>query len=159
MAGFSLGIEGRTALVCGASKGLGRACAEALVQAGVNVTICARTQAPLQAAAAEVGALGDGRVAAVAADVTTEAGRTALLAACPDPDILVTNAPARRRAFEDRARRVGPRSANMIAPAADPRRGGRDAWRRFGRIVLYHLQRSEGRRSPMLGLSMARGPG
>ena len=56
------------------------------------MTICARTAAPLQAAAAEITALGAARVTAVAADVTTEAGRAALAAACPDPDILVTNA-------------------------------------------------------------------
>ncbi|HEY0436423.1 MAG TPA: SDR family NAD(P)-dependent oxidoreductase, partial [Phenylobacterium sp.] len=51
---YSLGIDGRHALVCGASKGLGRACAEALADAGAALTICARTEGPLRAAAAEI---------------------------------------------------------------------------------------------------------
>jgi 3-oxoacyl-[acyl-carrier protein] reductase len=156
VAGFSLGIEGRTALVCGASKGLGRACAEALVQAGVNLTICARTEAPLQAAAAKIGGLGAGRVTALAADVTTEAGRAALLKACPDPDILVTNAagppPGR---FEDwgEAEWQAAVSANMIAPLLLIR-GVVDGMRRrgFGRIVNITSSAVKAP-LPMLGLS------
>jgi 3-oxoacyl-[acyl-carrier protein] reductase len=148
--GFSLGVEGRTALVCGASKGLGRACAEALVQAGVTVTICARTEAPLQAAGAEIGAT------AIAADVTTEAGRAALLAACPDPDILVTNAagppPGR---FEDwgEAEWQAAVSANMIAPLLliGAVVGGMRA-RGWGRIVNITSSAVKAP-LPMLGLS------
>jgi 3-oxoacyl-[acyl-carrier protein] reductase len=156
VAGFSLGIEGRAALVCGASKGLGRACAEALVQAGADVTLCARTDAPLQAAAGEIAALGGGRVTAVAADVTTEAGRALLLKACPDPDILVTNAagppPGR---FEDwgEAEWQAAISANMIAPLLLIRAlvGGMRA-RGWGRIVNITSAAVKAP-LPMLGLS------
>jgi 3-oxoacyl-[acyl-carrier protein] reductase len=153
---FSLGIDGRKALVCGASKGLGRACAEALVQAGVDVTICARTEAPLQAAAAELAALGGGQLQAVTADVTTEAGRAVLLKACPDPDILVTNAagppPGR---FEDwgEAEWQAALNANMVAPLQLIRGvvGGMRA-RRFGRIVNITSAAVKAP-LPMLGLS------
>lgn len=88
---MDLGISGRTAIVCAASKGLGRGCAEALAQAGVNLVINARTAGPLEETAAALRAHGV-TVTTVAADVTTDDGRAALLAACPDPDILVNNA-------------------------------------------------------------------
>ncbi len=78
---MDLGINGRWALVCSASKGLGLGCARALVREGVNVVIVARGEAALKVAADELRALpGAGEVRAVAADVTTEAGRTAALA-------------------------------------------------------------------------------
>ena len=91
---MDLGIRGKKALVCGASKGLGRGCAEALVKEGVNVTIVARTAADLEATAQELRAMAENgaTVQAVACDITTEAGRAQALAACPDPDILITNA-------------------------------------------------------------------
>jgi 3-oxoacyl-[acyl-carrier protein] reductase len=116
---MDLGIAGRRAIVCGSSKGLGLACATALAEAGVDVVLNARSARPL-AQAVEVLAAKIGRpVASVAADVTTEAGRTALLAACPDPDILVTNAggPAPGN-FEDwgEAEWHDAVQANMIAP-------------------------------------------
>ncbi len=88
---MDLGIAGKRGLVCAASKGLGRACAMSLAREGVDVTIVARTEGPLQAAADEIAATGV-TVTAVAADITTEAGRAAALEACPDPDILVNNA-------------------------------------------------------------------
>ena len=89
---MDLGIQGRTALVCGASAGLGKAIARALVVERVNVTLVARTQATLEAAQAELSELGAGTVGIVAADVTTEEGREAALQACANPDILVNNA-------------------------------------------------------------------
>ena len=89
---MDLGIKGRTALVCGASKGLGRACAQALAEAGVNVVIVARTADALNAAADEIRAATGVNVIAVACDITTPEGRAQALAACPQPDILVTNA-------------------------------------------------------------------
>ncbi|MCI3205293.1 MULTISPECIES: SDR family oxidoreductase [Pandoraea] len=89
---MDLGIKGRTALVCGASKGLGRACAQALADAGVNVVIVARTADALNAAASEIRAATGVTVTAVACDITTPEGRAQALAACPQPDILVTNA-------------------------------------------------------------------
>ena len=89
---MDLGITGKRAIVCGASKGLGRACAESLAREGVDVTICARSESTLEQTAAALGALGGGYVTAVACDIATQAGRAAVLAACPDPDILINNA-------------------------------------------------------------------
>jgi len=89
---MDLGIKGKKAIVCAASKGLGKACATSLLRDGVDVTICARTPEPLDAAADELRGLGGGTVTAVACDITSEAGRAMVLEACPNPDILVNNA-------------------------------------------------------------------
>lgn len=89
---MDLGLAGRQALVCAASKGLGRGCAQALAHEGANVTILARTEADIERAAAEIGAAAGRPVAWLACDITTPEGRAAALAACPAPDILVTNA-------------------------------------------------------------------
>jgi len=89
---MDLGIAGKTALVCAASKGLGRGCALALAQEGVNVVITARGAEALEATAAEIRRLGKGSVKTVVGDIATPAGRTQALAACPSPDILVNNA-------------------------------------------------------------------
>jgi 3-oxoacyl-[acyl-carrier protein] reductase len=91
---MDFGIRGRKALVSGASRGLGKACALALAQEGVDVTIVARTRDVLERAADEIRRLGVS-VTAVAADITTPQGRAAALAACPAPDILVNNAEGR----------------------------------------------------------------
>jgi 3-oxoacyl-[acyl-carrier protein] reductase len=88
---LELGIRGKRAIVCAASKGLGRGCAEALAAEGVDLVINARGAEALEATAAALRKHGV-KVTAVAADVTTDAGRAAVLAALPDPDILVTNA-------------------------------------------------------------------
>src|SRR5258708_29986420 len=88
---LDLGIAGRRAIVCAASKGLGRACAMALAHAGVAVTITARTAETLEQTAAEIRTATGAEVTAVAGDITTEAGRAATLAACPEPDILGNN--------------------------------------------------------------------
>jgi len=137
---MDLGINGRWALVCGASKGLGLGCARALVREGVNVVIVARGETALQQAAKELRALsGAAEVRAVSADVTTEAGRTAALAACPQVDILVNNAggppPGDFRTFE-RDDWIAALDANMLAPIALIRAtvDGMIA-RGFGRIV------------------------
>ena len=105
---MDLGLAGKWALVCAASKGLGKGCAAALVREGVNVVITARGAEALQSTAAELRALGGGEVRAVAGDITTAEGRAAALAACPQVDILVNNA-------------GGP-------PPGDFRDWGRDAW-------------------------------
>jgi 3-oxoacyl-[acyl-carrier protein] reductase len=91
---MDLGLQGRKALVCGASKGLGRGCAEALAMEGVHVTIVARNAQALEATAEEIRkkAAAGATVTAVACDITTPEGRAKALAACPQPDILVTNA-------------------------------------------------------------------
>src|SRR2546425_13113189 len=89
---MDLGIRGRNAIVCASSRGLGKACAMSLAREGVNITMMARTKDVLEAAAKEIRDATGVRVTAVAGDVTTEAGRAALLAACPAPDILVNNA-------------------------------------------------------------------
>ena len=89
---MDLGIAGKTAIVCGASKGLGKGCAAALAKNGVNLVINARNREALDATADEIRKSTGVKVSTVAVDVTTEAGRAAVLAACPTPDILVTNA-------------------------------------------------------------------
>jgi 3-oxoacyl-[acyl-carrier protein] reductase len=90
---MDLGIKGKWALVCAASKGLGRGCAQALAGEGVNVVITARGAEALQATAAALRASNPAvEVRAVAGDITTPEGRAAALAACPQVDILVNNA-------------------------------------------------------------------
>jgi 3-oxoacyl-[acyl-carrier protein] reductase len=136
---MDLGIEGRHAIVCGASKGLGRSCAEALAREGVGVWIAARSPEPLETAAREIATASGGTLAWVAADVTTEAGRRAILEACPRPDILVNNAggppPGDFRSWsrEDWIRAL---DANMLS-AIELIRATIDPMieRRFGRIV------------------------
>ena len=91
---MDFGIRGRKALLSGASRGLGKACALALAQEDVDVTIVARTRDVLERTADEIRRLGVS-VTAVAADITTPQGRAAALAACPAPDILVNNAEGR----------------------------------------------------------------
>ena len=117
---MDLGIQGKWALVCAASKGLGKGCATALVREGVNVVITARGDAALQATATELRALnGAVQVHAVAGDITTAAGRAAALAACPQVDILVNNAggppPGDFRAW-DREVWLKALDANMLGP-------------------------------------------
>lgn len=89
---MDLGIAGKKALVCAASKGLGKGCAQALVAEGVHVTVLARGAAALEETAAALRGLGGGTVTTVACDITTPEGRQAALAACPQPDILINNA-------------------------------------------------------------------
>jgi 3-oxoacyl-[acyl-carrier protein] reductase len=91
MPGLDLGLEGRTALVCGSSAGLGRACAQALAAAGASVVLNGRQEGPLREAAKVIGDT-HAEVRFVVGDVTTAEGRKSILAACPSPDILVNNA-------------------------------------------------------------------
>ncbi|MGE0847464.1 MAG: SDR family oxidoreductase [Flavobacteriaceae bacterium] len=116
---MDLGIKGRKAIVCAASKGLGRGCAEHLAAAGVDLVINARSAGPLEAAAKAIAERHGVGVTAVAADVTTEEGRGALLEACPDPDILINNAggppPGDFRDW-DEADWIAAVRANMLAP-------------------------------------------
>lgn len=89
---MDLGITGRKAIVCAASKGLGKACALSLAKNGVDLVINARTAGELETTAAEIRAATGRSVTAVAADIATAEGRAKLLAACPSPDILINNA-------------------------------------------------------------------
>ena len=89
---MDLGISGRRAIVCGASAGLGRGVATSLAREGVILTLAARGEDRLTLAVAEIAAETGATVTGIACDVTTEAGREALLAAEPAPDILVNNA-------------------------------------------------------------------
>ncbi len=118
---MDLGIAGRWALVCAASKGLGRGCAHALVQEGVSVVITARTADVLEqtAQALRVQARQGAVVVAVPGDITTPAGRAAALSACPQVDILVNNAggppPGDFRDWE-REQWIAALDANMLTP-------------------------------------------
>lgn len=118
---MDLGINGKSALVCGASKGLGRGCAEALAKEGVHVTMVARTASVLEATAAEIRQLvGEGVIiTTVACDITTAEGRALALAACPQPDIVVTNAggppPGDFRDWQ-REHWIAALDANMLTP-------------------------------------------
>lgn len=138
---MELGIEGRLALVCAASKGLGRACALQLAREGVALVITARGADALEATASAIRTETGVKVTTVVGDITTDAGRAAALAACPaaGPDILVNNAGGpppgdfREWSREDWIRAL---DANMLAPifliraVVDGMRA-----RRFGRIV------------------------
>jgi len=89
---MDMGIKGKQALVCAASKGLGKGCAMALANEGVNLVITARGKEALEATAAEIRKATGAKVTAVAGDIATPEGRAAALAACPQVDILVNNA-------------------------------------------------------------------
>ncbi len=89
---MDLGIRGRKALLSGASRGLGKACAMALAQEGVDVTIFARTASTLEVTCAEIREATGVTVTAVVGDITTAKGRDDALKACPEPDILLNNA-------------------------------------------------------------------
>lgn len=136
---MDLGIAGRGALVCGASKGLGRACALSLAREGVQVTIVARGSEALEAAAKDIREETGAEVTVVAGDITTPEGRAAALAAITDPDILVTNAggppPGDFREW-DRDDWIKALDANMLTPI-ELIKATVDGMisRRFGRIV------------------------
>jgi 3-oxoacyl-[acyl-carrier protein] reductase len=136
---MDLGIRGKTALVCAASKGLGKGCALSLAREGVNLVITARGKEALEATAEEIRKRYGVTVTAVAGDITTEEGRHAALKACAAPDILVNNAggppPGDFRNWEREAW-IKALDANMITPilliraVVDPMIA-----KKFGRIV------------------------
>jgi 3-oxoacyl-[acyl-carrier protein] reductase len=88
---MDLGIAGRRAIVCASSRGLGRACAAALAEAGCDVVINGRTRDTVDATVDDVRNATGARVTGVVADVSDVAGQAALFSACPDPDILINN--------------------------------------------------------------------
>ena len=136
---MDLGIKGRKAIVCASSRGLGKACAKALAEAGCTVVINGRDEAALQATATEIARLTGAEVIPVKADVGTEEGRAALLAACPAPDILVNNnagPPPKDFRQLSQADMVAGLNANMLTPVALIQKviDGM-VERRFGRII------------------------
>ncbi len=155
---MDLGIRGRTALVCASSQGLGRGCAEALAAAGARIVLNGRDEARLHATAAEIEAATGAEIVPVAADVGTEAGRAALLAAAVEVDILVNNnggpPPADfRTLYHDRL--IAGIEANMLTPIALVQAviDGMVA-RRFGRIVNIT---SGSVKMPIAGLDLSSG--
>ena len=162
---MDLKIAGRRAIVCAASKGLGRACAMALAENGVALVVNARGRDTLEATADEIRQRFAMPVTAVAADITKPEGRAEVLAACPDPDILVNNAggppPGDFRTWDEAAWLAAVR-ANMLTPIELIRVvvDGMGA-RGFGRIVnitssavkapIAELGLSNGARSGLTG--------
>ena len=136
---MDMGIRGKTALVCAASKGLGRACAMALAAEGANVIITARGEEALEATAAAIRSATGVTVTAVVGDITTPEGRAQALAAAPQIDILVNNAggpaPGDFRDW-DRDIWIKALDANMLTPIELIKAtvDGMIA-RKFGRIV------------------------
>jgi len=136
---MDLGIAGKKALVCAASKGLGKGCALALAQDGAELLILARGKEALEATAAEIRARTGAKVATLACDITTPEGRVAALRACPQPDILINNAggppPGDFREW-DREAWIKALDANMLTPIELIRQTVDGMiQRRFGRIV------------------------
>jgi len=136
---MDLGIAGRKAIVCASSRGLGKACARALAEAGCEVVINGRDAKTLNATATELANITGAKIIAVVADVSTAEGQKALFAACPQPDILVNNnaGPAPGQLADwDHSAWLAALEANMLAPILLMRAflpGMRQ--RKFGRIV------------------------
>lgn len=155
---MDMGISGRKALVCGASAGLGLACAQALAAEGVELVIVARTEGPLREAATALGAQARAPVRWIAADVTTEAGRARIFAAHPSFDIVITNAggppPGDFRQW-NRDTWLAALDANMLAPIAIIRQLVDGMMERgFGRIVNIT---SSAVKAPVDGLGLSTG--
>ncbi|WP_299962372.1 SDR family oxidoreductase [uncultured Roseobacter sp.] len=118
---MDLGIKGKRALVCASSKGLGLGCAEALAEAGCHLVMNARGSGALESAAETIRTTHGISVETVTADVTSEGGRGALLAAAGDVDILITNAggpPPGVWKDWDRDDFIAALDANMLTPVA-----------------------------------------
>src|ERR1700716_1916539 len=155
---MDLGITGRKAIICPGSRGLGRACAFALAQAGCEVVINGRDTKALETTAAELRRATSARVTAVAADVATAEGQAALLNASPEPDILVNNnagPPFRDFRQLTRAQMIDGVIANMVVAVElaqkviDPM-----VSRKFGRIVNIT---SGSVKMPLAGLDLSSG--
>ena len=166
---MNLGIEGRNAIVCGSSQGLGLACAEALAREGVNVILNGRDAAKLEKAATALRASAKGAVSTIAADIATAEGRECLVAAAPACDILINNngGPKPGNFAEiDHTTWMRVIEANMVAPIMLTRAvltGMKE--RKFGRIVNItsamvttprpHMAPSAGARAGLTGAMKA----
>ncbi|HMJ43212.1 MAG TPA: SDR family oxidoreductase [Pseudolabrys sp.] len=155
---MDLGIAGRKAIVCASSRGLGKACARALAEAGCEVVINGRDAKTLNTAAGELASLTGAKIIPVVADVATPEGQKALFAACPQPDILVNNnAGPPLKDFRELSRQqmLDGVTANMIVAieliqkVIDPMLS-----RRFGRIINIT---SGAVRAPIAGLDLSSG--
>jgi 3-oxoacyl-[acyl-carrier protein] reductase len=155
---MDLGIAGRKAIICASSRGLGRACALKLAQAGCEVIVNGRSPDQVETTAAEIRKATSAKVAAVVADVATAEGQKALFAACPEPDILVNNnAGPPFRDFRELTRQsmLDGVIANMIVPiemiqkAIEPM-----VAKKFGRIVNIT---SGSVKAPIVGLDLSSG--
>lgn len=155
---MDLGIAGRRAIVCASSRGLGKACARALADAGCEVVVNGRDAKTVNATAGEIASLTGAKIIAVVADVATPEGQRALFAACPQPDILVNNnAGPPLRDFRELTRQqmLDGVTANMIVAieliqkAIEPMLS-----RRFGRIVNIT---SGSVKAPIAGLDLSSG--
>ena len=155
---MDLGIAGRRAIVCASSRGLGRACATSLAHNGCSVVINGLDAERLEATAEEIRKETGAEIIPVAANVTDPEGQAALLAACPDPDILVNNnAGPPRRSYKDLDREAMIKGVTMnmitaielIQKVIDPM-----VERRFGRIVNIT---SQSVKAPITGLDLSSG--
>ena len=155
---MNLGIAGRKAIVCASSRGLGKACARALAEAGCEVVINGRDAKKLEAAAAELTGIAGVKVIPIVADVSTPEGQKALLSACPSPDILVNNnAGPPMRDFRELTRQqmIEGVVANMVVAieliqkVIDPM-----VSRKFGRIINIT---SGSVKMPLAGLDLSSG--
>ena len=155
---MDLGIAGRKAIVCASSRGLGRACATRLAEAGCEVVVNGLDAKRLDATAADIRKTTGAKVLAVVADVSTKEGQDSLFAACPEPDILVANnagPPFRDFRELDRDKMIAGVVGNMIVPvellqrAIDPM-----IKKKFGRIVNIT---SGSVKMPLLGLDLSSG--
>src|ERR1700724_3049602 len=155
---MDLGIAGRKAIVCASSRGLGRACAHRLAEAGCEVVINGRDKDHLAVTAEELRKATGAKITAVAAGVASPEGQKALFAACPEPDILVNNnagPPFRDFRELDRQKMLDGVTGNMIVAieliqkAIDPM-----VARKFGRIVNIT---SGSVKMPLVGLDLSSG--
>src|SRR6187455_1494890 len=155
---MDLGIAGRKAIVCASSRGLGRACAMRLAEAGCEVVVNGRDPNRLDATAADIRKATGAKVLAVAADVATPEGQASLFAACPEPDILIANnagPPFRDFRELDREKMIAGVVGNMIVPvellqrAIDPM-----IKKKFGRIINIT---SGSVKMPLVGLDLSSG--
>jgi 3-oxoacyl-[acyl-carrier protein] reductase len=155
---MDLGIAGRKAIVCASSRGLGRACATRLAEAGCEVVVNGLDPKRLEATADDIRKKTGAKVTAVAANVATSEGQAALFAACPEPDILIANnagPPFRDFRELDRQKMIDGVIGNMIVPvellqrAIDPM-----IKKKFGRIVNIT---SGSVKMPLVGLDLSSG--
>ncbi len=155
---MDLGIAGRKAIVCASSRGLGRACATRLAEAGCEVVVNGLDAKRLDATAADIRKTTGAKVLAVVADVSTKEGQDSLFAACPEPDILIANnagPPFRDFRELDRDKMIAGAIGNMVVPieliqtAIDPM-----VKKKFGRIVNIT---SGSVKMPLVGLDLSSG--